>query len=153
MLITNKNESLDRVQTERHLIFQWNKSNFAVSINYVKEVMEYTNPTPLPNYPNLLCGIISFRGEICPVLDLRSIFPKDMNKTIQPSKLIVIQLQGFKAAFDVDKLCGVHNIFVDETHLLTNQDILTITFKSEQYEGSIVNIPNLWTLLTKLIQR
>ena len=153
MLNSNKNVNYDSAYTDRYLIFRWYENHFAISINYVKEVMEYEIPTPLPGYPNLLRGIISLRGEICPVLDLREIFIKDAKNGIKPNKLIVIQYQGFKATFDVDQLCGMDSINEINCSSLNSAEIFKRTFKTDKYGGSIVSIPHLWDFALKLIQQ
>tara|TARA_B100000674_G_C37931162_1_gene958060 strand:- start:1051 stop:1512 length:462 start_codon:yes stop_codon:yes gene_type:complete len=153
MLNSNKNVNYDSANTDRYLIFRWQQNHFAISINYVKEVMEYEIPTPLPGYPNLLRGIISLRGEICPVLDLREILIKDVKNVTKPNKLIVIQYQGFKATFDVDQLCGIDSFNEINCSSQDGAKISKRTFKTDKYRGSILSIPSLWDFAVKLIQQ
>lgn len=51
--------------------FLLGKEHYAVNLTDVREVVEYTAITPLPNTPAVVQGIIDLRGEITTILDLR----------------------------------------------------------------------------------
>src|SRR5271157_968401 len=47
------------------------KERFAIDLFDVKEVVEYTTITKLPNVPAYVKGIIDLRGEITTIIDLK----------------------------------------------------------------------------------
>ena len=47
------------------------KERFAIDLFDVKEVVEYTTITKLPNVPAYIKGIIDLRGEITTIIDLK----------------------------------------------------------------------------------
>ncbi len=51
--------------------FLLGNEHYAVDLTDVREVVEYTAITPLPNAPAAVQGIIDLRGEITTILDLR----------------------------------------------------------------------------------
>lgn len=51
--------------------FLLGNEHYAVNLTDVREVVEYTAITPLPNAPEAVQGIIDLRGEITTILDLR----------------------------------------------------------------------------------
>lgn len=51
--------------------FLLGKENFAIDLFDVKEVVEYTTITKLPNTPPFIKGIIDLRGEITTIVDLK----------------------------------------------------------------------------------
>jgi purine-binding chemotaxis protein CheW len=51
--------------------FLLGKEHYAVNLTDIREVVEYTAITPLPNAPPAVQGIIDLRGEITTILDLR----------------------------------------------------------------------------------
>lgn len=51
--------------------FLLGNEHYAVNLTDVREVVEYTAITPLPNAPAAVQGIIDLRGEITTILDLR----------------------------------------------------------------------------------
>jgi len=51
--------------------FVLGKEHFAIDLFDVKEVVEYTTITKLPNVPAYVKGIIDLRGEITTIIDLK----------------------------------------------------------------------------------
>lgn len=51
--------------------FLLGRENFAIDLFDVKEVVEYTTVTKLPNTPPFIKGIIDLRGEITTIVDLK----------------------------------------------------------------------------------
>jgi purine-binding chemotaxis protein CheW len=51
--------------------FLLGKEHFAIDLFDVKEVVEYTRITRLPNAPTYIRGIIDLRGEITTIIDLK----------------------------------------------------------------------------------
>jgi purine-binding chemotaxis protein CheW len=58
--------------SERYLAFLLGKEQYAIPLLQVKEVIEMTEPTPLPESPAHFKGIINLRGQVISVLDLRA---------------------------------------------------------------------------------
>jgi purine-binding chemotaxis protein CheW len=70
---TKKPERARQADTsERYLAFQLGKEQYAIPLLQVKEVIEMSEPTPIPQTPSYFKGIINLRGQVISVLDLRS---------------------------------------------------------------------------------
>jgi len=62
----------DKSEHAIHVVeFLLGKEHYAVNLTDIREVVEYTAITPLPNAPAAVQGIIDLRGEITTILDLR----------------------------------------------------------------------------------
>ena len=59
------------VSTERFLTFSCDGLNIGVSTNYVIEIITDHSITMVPLVPDYLKGIISVRGQIIPIIDIR----------------------------------------------------------------------------------
>jgi purine-binding chemotaxis protein CheW len=57
-----------------YLTFVIGKEYFAVNVQYVLEVLQHQQITPVPQTPAHILGIINFRGDILPVIDTRQKF-------------------------------------------------------------------------------
>ncbi len=55
----------------QYLTFKLDGESFATEISKVKEVLEYTQVTPVPRSPEFMQGVINLRGSVVPVVDLR----------------------------------------------------------------------------------
>jgi purine-binding chemotaxis protein CheW len=58
--------------SERYLAFLLGKEQYAIPLLQVKEVIEMSEPTPIPEAPPYFLGIINLRGQVISVIDLRS---------------------------------------------------------------------------------
>lgn len=59
------------------LSFQLGSECYAFHMNDVQEIINLYNLTPVPTGPEHLCGLISLRGRIIPVLDLTKLLKPD----------------------------------------------------------------------------
>ena len=66
-------------ETRSYLAFELDKEIFGVDVLQVREILEYTNITRIPQLPGYICGVINLRGSVVPVIDMREKF--GMNKT------------------------------------------------------------------------
>ncbi len=57
-------------EATQHLTFNLDEEVFAVDISKVREVLEYTAVTKVPQTPEFMKGVINLRGHVVPVVDL-----------------------------------------------------------------------------------
>lgn len=57
-----------------YITFHLDQEIFALSVDTVKEVLDYESIAPLPMAPDYVKGIVNLRGQAIPVVDLRSRF-------------------------------------------------------------------------------
>lgn len=72
--------------------FVLGSEHFAINLFDVKEVVEYTTITKLPNVPSYVRGIIDLRGEITMIIDLkqRLNITEESRTSIELSRIIVL---------------------------------------------------------------
>ncbi|GFE61271.1 chemotaxis protein CheW [Geobacter sp. AOG2] len=87
---------------------------FAVDIMRIKEIILPQKLTGLPRESELLEGVISLRGAVIPVMDMRSRF--SMQKAVEriPGKLLIVSLQRQMLALAVDDVLEVITVPVGE---------------------------------------
>jgi purine-binding chemotaxis protein CheW len=98
-------------RTFQVLEFLLGKEHFAIDLFDVREVVEYTPITRLPNTASHMKGIIDLRGEITTIIDLkdRMHIPLDMTKKVEDGRFIVLdeKLTGVKTGILVDDVLAV----------------------------------------------
>lgn len=57
--------------SDRYLAFLVGKEQYAIPLLQVKEVIEMSEPTPIPQTSTYFKGVINLRGQVISVLDLR----------------------------------------------------------------------------------
>lgn len=78
-------------QTSEILVFQLYQQKFSVEIERVVEIIRYREPTHVPNTVAFLEGIISFRGNIIPVINGRMRFGWPSSKPDLKTSIIVVR--------------------------------------------------------------
>ncbi len=72
---------------------------YAIETRYVREVVRFTDFTPVPGAPDFLVGITNLRGEILAVIDLKKFFGIATRGVTDLARVIV--LGGERAEFGV----------------------------------------------------
>jgi purine-binding chemotaxis protein CheW len=84
-------DATSQTKTFEVVEFSLENEQFAIDLFDVKEVVEYTTITKLPNVPPYIRGIIDLRGEITTIIDLRNrLSLKESNGTAQENSRIIV---------------------------------------------------------------
>ena len=79
-------------ETRQYLSFKLDEEEFALDISKVKEVLDFTKITKVPQTPDFMKGVINLRGSVVPVVDLNKKFGiKDTEKTVN-TRIIIGQV-------------------------------------------------------------
>lgn len=71
----------DITETVQYLTFKLDEEVFALDVAKVREILEYSGITKVPQTPDFMRGVINLRGSVVPVIDLRLKF--GMSATVQ----------------------------------------------------------------------
>ncbi len=75
---------------------------YAVDISLVKEIIKPTmEPTPVPQSPHFVEGVIDLRGDIIPIIDLKKRFGIEGDGTT-PTRVLVLKKDDIIVGFLVD---------------------------------------------------
>lgn len=58
-------------ETTQYLTFRLGEEIFALDISKVREVLDFTSTTKVPQTPDFMLGAINLRGSVVPVVDMR----------------------------------------------------------------------------------
>ena len=61
-------------ENNQYLTFNLDGEVFAVGVNKVREVLDFSEVTRIPQTPTYMRGVINLRGSVIPVIDMRSKF-------------------------------------------------------------------------------
>ncbi|MEO5339161.1 MAG: chemotaxis protein CheW [Magnetococcus sp. MYC-9] len=79
-------------ETTQFLTFTLADEVFAVDIDRVKEVLEYTALTRVPRTPASMCGVINLRGSVVPVMDMRLKFGMSQSERTVNTCIIIVEV-------------------------------------------------------------
>ncbi len=74
--------------------FRLGEDLFAADINDVERVLRYAEPTPVPNVPPWVQGVIEYRSRVVPVIDLRVRFELPAPAPNGATRLMVLAADG-----------------------------------------------------------
>lgn len=109
-------------QINKYLTFGIEKDEFGIEIKFVREIIGMHPISDIPEMPDFIRGIINLRGQIIPIMDMRSRFKKITKDYNDRTCIVVVEIQDFLLGLVVDKVLEVINI--------TEQDlVLTPEYK------------------------
>ncbi|WP_018247228.1 chemotaxis protein CheW [Orenia marismortui] len=110
------NQQLTNISAENQfLTFKVMEEEYGVDVLKVQEIIRYINPTKMPNAPEVVKGVINFRGEVIPVIDLRKKFGLELRDYDNFTVIIVLEIK--------DKIVGVIVDQVSDIISFSKEDI------------------------------
>ena len=77
----------------QYLTFNLDKEVFALDIAKVREVLDFTSVTKVPQTPDFMRGVINLRGGVVPVIDLRLKFGMEMTESTVNTCIIIVEVE------------------------------------------------------------
>jgi purine-binding chemotaxis protein CheW len=78
---------------QQYLTFFLADEEFAVNIQRVKEIIEYTTITKVPKVPQWIRGVINLRGSVVPVVDLASRFALSERGVTKTTCIVILEIE------------------------------------------------------------
>ena len=118
--MTDMLSPVDVIETEtedtmhgKHLVFSLDSQIFAISIEYVVDIINVQPITRVPNCPGFVNGITNLRGKVIPIIDLRLRFGKTPQEYNDRTCIIVVEQGKIQVGIVVDRVNEVANISDD----------------------------------------
>ncbi|MBU2513302.1 chemotaxis protein CheW [bacterium] len=82
----------DTIDTNQYLTFKLSEEIFALDIAKVREVLEFSKVTKVPQTPDMMIGVINLRGSVVPVINLRLKFGMGESERTVNTCIIIIEV-------------------------------------------------------------
>ena len=79
-------------ETTQYLTFKLDEEIFALDISKVKEVLDFTEITKIPQTPEFMKGVINLRGGVVPVVDMRLKFGMSETERTVNTCIIIVEV-------------------------------------------------------------
>lgn len=79
-------------QTSQYLTFKLDNEIYAMDITTVREVLDITQITKVPQMPDFMCGVINLRESVVPVVDLRLKFGLEKAASVREACIVIIEI-------------------------------------------------------------
>lgn len=90
------------MESTKLVLFEVNHQIYGIHIEQVLSIEKYMEPTPVPNSPDYIKGMLSLRGDMILVYDLRTKFQLETKLADENTKMILVQIKDLMVAFIVD---------------------------------------------------
>ena len=101
---------------DKFLTFMVDSEEYGIEIAKIREIISITKITKVPESPDYVKGIINLRGDIVPVLDVRTRFGKPTKTHDALTCIVVIEYSDYKIGLIVDSVNEV--TYIDERNIL-----------------------------------
>jgi purine-binding chemotaxis protein CheW len=145
------NKASSQLQNNRqYLAFHLGDEEYALDIVRISEIIKVREFTDIPRTPEFILGIISLRGVVVPVFDLRQRLNLGTSELIPTSRIVVCQIDEVTVGFLVDSINQVINLTDDEVEpppgVLSGLD-REMVFGIGRYQGRMIILLNLHSAL------
>ncbi|BEH09214.1 MULTISPECIES: chemotaxis protein CheW [Geobacter] len=84
----------ETTETRQYLTFTLAGEVFAVDVAKVREILEWSSITKVPQTPEFMRGVINLRGSVVPVIDLRQKFGMPETERSINTCIIVVEVEA-----------------------------------------------------------
>jgi purine-binding chemotaxis protein CheW len=81
-------------ETNKLVTFRLGEDHFAADIFSVERVLRYAAPTPVPDMPPYIEGVIDYQGRVMPVVNLRQRFELPRVDVVAETRTLVLNVEG-----------------------------------------------------------
>jgi len=108
--LVEDNEMLLDENTSKYLTFKIDKETYGITIENVTQIIGIQKITKIPNQPKYVKGVINLRGQIIPLLEVRTKFKKEEIEYDDRTCIVVIKKDDIDVGLIVDRVAEVVNI-------------------------------------------
>jgi len=103
---------------EQYLTFILNDEHYGIDILKVQSVQGWERVTEVPNSPDYMLGVINMRGDVVPIIDMRSRFELGSIQFTERTVVIIVKVD----CRDHERTVGLVVDAVSEVHNLRTED-------------------------------
>lgn len=78
---------------QQYLTFFLADEEYAINIQRVKEIIEYTTVTRVPKVPEWIRGVINLRGNVVPIVDLTVRFGLEESPVAKTTCIVIVEVE------------------------------------------------------------
>lgn len=97
-----------------HVVFVVAEVEYALPVEVVLQMESFSGATAVPGSPDYVIGVVTVRGRVIPVIDLRLRFGLPAVPTTPDTRIIVTQVKARVVALRVDKAREVLPLDLDK---------------------------------------
>jgi purine-binding chemotaxis protein CheW len=107
--VYEKSVSVDEEENnhEHIVVFKLDEEEYGIEISNVQEINRMSRITHFPGSPAFIAGMVDLRGDIIPILNLRTLFLFNDNEVSTTSKFLVVEFKNRRIGILIDSASEV----------------------------------------------
>ena len=94
--------------------FHLGNEEYGVDISQVQEIIRMVEITHVPRAPHFMEGVINLRGQLIPIIDLRTRFSMQRAEHTKSTRIVVTEIGSKRVGIVVDSVSEVLNIPLEQ---------------------------------------
>ena len=94
--------------------FHLGSEEYGVDISQVQEIIRMVEITHVPRAPHFMEGVINLRGQLIPIIDLRTRFAMGRAEHTKSTRIVVTEIGSKRVGIVVDSVSEVLNIPMEQ---------------------------------------
>jgi len=122
------------------------EEEYGVEINHVQSIERIEHITRVPNAPMFVKGVINLRGNVIPIIDLRSKLNLGQADHTANTRVIITKFEDIELGFIVDQTTDVIDVNPDSIEAISSSDL------DSDYFGGIAKIEGRLIIMLKIAE-
>lgn len=134
------------VESRQYVIFKLGKEDYGLDIQKVTTIEKIMPAARVPKTPNYIKGVINLRGEIVPVMDLRTKFNLPAVEETEETRIIILKFNEISFGVIVDEVDEVLQLteeFIENVSNFSNDVSMDYILGVGKVDDRIVTLLNL----------
>ncbi len=137
---------------KQYIILRFDSEQYGIDISYIDNIVRLQPITRVPHTQHFFLGVINLRGEIIPVMSLRSKFELPDKENTGASRILILKVDGNKIGVLVDEVREVITLADEAIEKITSEDSETRQFLLGvgKYNETLISLLNIGALISDI---
>jgi len=122
--------NMEAVDSKQYIIVYLGKDQFGIEINFIENIIVMQSITRVPKAQSYFKGVINLRGDIIPVMSLRSKLGQATDEYTSTTRIVIVKPEAQAASI------GIIVDAVKEVITLENSDIEKMTYDDKDIKAN-----------------
>lgn len=113
-------EGTSRSDARQFVVFKLGNEEYGIDIQKVTTIEKMLTIARVPRTPDYIKGVINLRGEIIPIIGLRTKFSLSETEETEDTRIIIIKIEEVSVGMIVDAVAEVLHLPEDSMENITN---------------------------------
>lgn len=141
----NNKKQIRKLELKKVVTVKVNNEIYGFELKKIFEIINYIEPNKVPNIQSYVKGIISERGEIIPVIDLKEILYNIESNITEKTKIVIINIDDYKLGVIVESIHRLVEVKKIKELPIKEKSILSGYIKTDDYSAVVLNLNSILT--------